>query len=255
MRILVRTSKWAVWARRFGALALPLAAIPVLLHRQHIVTSDNFIVLEAVAMGLALLAVAMAIIAFARLWHTGDQGWWRASNAFIFGALCLGPAALFGWFYLHNPASPDISTDFTNPPQLLTFVEARFTGPDERRRLELAFANARTRNYPITAPQMFGVVADLVDARGWDVRASREPQSTVDSGQLNAVVTTILGFRQEVAIRVAGSADGTTIAMRSASLTSFPDFGENGQRIEAFMLDLDAQVTKMLRSAPAAAAD
>ena len=54
MRILIRTSKWAVWARRFGALALPLAAIPVLLHRLHIITSDNFIDVEAVALGIAL---------------------------------------------------------------------------------------------------------------------------------------------------------------------------------------------------------
>jgi hypothetical protein len=34
MRILIRTSKWAIWARRFGSLALPLAAIPVLMHRE-----------------------------------------------------------------------------------------------------------------------------------------------------------------------------------------------------------------------------
>ena len=37
--------------------------------------------------------------------------------------------------------------------------------------------------------------------------------------------------------------------MRSTSLTSFPDFGENGQRVEAFLLDLDNQVTVMLRDA------
>jgi len=59
-----------------------------------------------------------------------------------------------------------------------------------------------------------------------------------------------------VAIRVTGAADGTTIAMRSASLSTFPDFGENGQRIEAFMLDLDSEVTLMLRNAtPAQPAD
>ena len=68
-------------------------------------------------------------------------------------------------------------------------------------------------------------------------------------GELNAVITTLLGFREEVAIRVNGTADGTTIAMRSASLSTFPDFGENGQRVEAFMLDLDNQVTLMLRNA------
>ena len=103
---------------------------------------------------------------------------------------------------------------------------------------------------------MFDVVSDLVDTRGWDVRAARAPQTELDSGQLNAVVTTLLGFRQEVAIRVVGGTDGATIAVRSASLTGFPDFGENGQRVEAFLLDLDNQVTVMLRgAAPQPAAD
>ena len=66
MRILIRTSKWAIWARRVGALALPLAAIPVLLHRAHVITSENFLTVEAIALGLAVLAVLMAMVAFAR---------------------------------------------------------------------------------------------------------------------------------------------------------------------------------------------
>lgn len=256
MRILIRTSKWAIWARRVGALALPLAALPVLLHRGHVITSENFLTVEGIALGLAVLAVLMAIIAFIRLWFTGDQGWWKASLAFIFGILCLLPLGYFGYLYAKQPASSDISTDFTNPPALVSFVDARFVTPDQRARLEADFPNARSRNYPITAPEMFDAVANLVDDRGWDVRASRRPTTQLDSGAINAVITTLLGFRQEVAIRVTGAADGTTIAMRSASLSTFPDFGENGARIEAFMLDLDAQVTLMLRNAtPAQPAD
>lgn len=249
MRILIRTSKWAVWSRRIGALALPLAAIPVLLHRERIITSDNFVIIEAIALGLAALAVLAALVAFARLWVTGDRGWWRATIALIFGLLCLGPAAYFGYEYVKQPSSPDVSTDFANPPQLVSFVESRFIGPNERAEVEAAFPNARSRNYPLTAPQMFDTVSSLVDDRGWDVRSSRTPQSELDSGQINAVVTTLLGFQQEVVIRISGNSDGTTIAMRSASLSNFPDFGENGQRVEAFLLDLDNQVTVLLRDA------
>jgi hypothetical protein len=131
MRILVRTSKWAVWARRFGALALPLAFIPVLLHRGHFITSDNFVVIEMAAMALAAVAVAMAIIAFARLWVTGDRGWARAGVAFAFGILCLLPGAFFLWQTTSRPSSPDVSTDFANPPALVSFVESRFIGPEE----------------------------------------------------------------------------------------------------------------------------
>ena len=253
MRILVRTSKWAVWARRFGALALPLAAIPVLLHRGHVITSENFLVIEAIALSLAALAMIMAVVAFVRLWFTGDQGWWKASLAFIFGTLCLIPAGYFAYESVHQPRTPDVNTDFSDPPALVSFVEGHFATPEQRTAIETQFPNARSRNYPIAAPEMFDTIAGIVDDRGWDVRSSRRPTTQLETGQLNAIVTTLLGFRQEVAIRVAGSADGTTISMRSASLTSFPDFGENGQRIEAFLLDLDNQVTVMLRNATPAA--
>jgi len=256
MRILVRTSKWAVWARRVGALALPLAVIPVLLHREHIITSDNFEIIEAIALSLAVLAVVMALIAFARLWFTGDQGWWKASLAFIFGAICLAPVAYYAYKYVSHPSAADVSTDFDSAPALSTFVESHFIGPEERARVEALYPNARSRNYPITAPQMFDTVSNLVDARGWEVRQQRVPATELDTGTLNAVVTTLLGFRQEVAFRISGGPDGTTIAMRSASLSSFPDFGDNGARVEAFMLDLDNQVTLMLRNAtPQPAAD
>jgi hypothetical protein len=254
MRILVRTSKWAVWARRFGALALPLAAIPVLLHRGHLITSENFLAVETAAMAIAGAAVAMALVAFARLWFTGDQGWGRATVAFVFGAICLLPASFFLYQAASIPASPDVSTDFSEAPLLVSFVESRFIGPEERARIEAAYPNARSRTYPIEAPQMFEVIVRLIDAKGWDIRATRLPTSPVDSGQINAVVTTLLGFSQEVAIRVEGSTDGAKVDMRSASLSSFPDFGENGQRVEGFLLELDNQVTLMLRNAPAQAA-
>jgi hypothetical protein len=250
MRILVRTSKWAVWARRFGALALPLAAIPVLLHRAHLITSENFLAIEAAAMAFAAAAVIMALVAFARLWFSGDQGWSRAAVAFVFGAICLLPAAFFAWQATSIPASQDVSTDYSESPLLVSFIESRFIGPEERARVEAAYPNARSRTYPIEAPQMFTVVGRLIDAQGWDIRATRTPVGPLDTGQYNAVVTTLLGFSQEVALRIAGGAEGATVDMRSASLSAFPDFGQNGQRVEAFLLELDNQVTQMLRNAP-----
>jgi len=250
MRILIRTSRWAVWARRFGALALPLAVLPVLLHRGHVITSDNFVAVEAVALILAALGLLMAIVAYVRLWFTGDQGWWKATMALLLSLACLAPAAYFGWEDLHNTEAADVTTDFANPPDLVSAAPPHVVSAAERAHLEAAFPNARSRNYPIAAPQMYDVVNGLVMARGWDVRFRRQPASEFDTGAINAIVTTPLGFQQEVAIRVAGGADGTTIAMRSASLSVFPDFGENGQRIEDLMLDLDTQVTDMLRQAP-----
>ena len=91
----------------------------MLLHRGHVITSENILSVEAIALGLAVLAVLMAIIAFVRLWFTGDQGWWKASLAFIFGILCLLPLGYLGYLNDKQPASTDISTDITNQPPLV----------------------------------------------------------------------------------------------------------------------------------------
>src|SRR5688572_14563286 len=92
MRILIRTSKWAIWARRFGSLALPLAVVPVFMHRERMITSDDFHVIELVAMGVAALALVLALGAFVRLWVTGDHGWGKAVTGLIFSLICLAPA-------------------------------------------------------------------------------------------------------------------------------------------------------------------
>ena len=50
-----------------GSLALPMTIIPVLLHREQMISSADFAVVEAVAAAIALLAVLLALGAFARL--------------------------------------------------------------------------------------------------------------------------------------------------------------------------------------------
>ncbi|MEO6395797.1 MAG: hypothetical protein ABIO40_07790, partial [Devosia sp.] len=224
----MRTSKWAIWARRFGALALPLAVLPILLHRGRMIPSETFETIEAVALGIAAIAFVAGTVAIVRLWFTGDQGWGKAAFGFVFGAACLAPAAYLALEAMRLPATLDVSTDFANPPALVNFVPARFMGAVERARIEAAFPNARSRTYPVAAGDMFGLVEQLFVERGWDIRTKRTPLNALDTGQLNAIATTLLGWQQEVVARVAGSAAGSTVAMRSASLTSFHDFAENG---------------------------
>ena len=48
MRILIRTSKWAIWARRFGSFAVPLTVIPVFMHREQMIASSDFVIIEAI---------------------------------------------------------------------------------------------------------------------------------------------------------------------------------------------------------------
>lgn len=249
MRILIRTSKWAIWARRLGSFALPLAIIPVFLHRERLISSADFHIIELVAGGFALLALVLALGAFARLWVTGDQGWARATLGLAFSLICLIPMAFVGWLALTFPTVTDVSTDFVDRPPLVSSTGRVLTAADQAA-LEAAFPNARSRSYPIAAQQLFDIVEQLALTNGWEPRARRAPTTPLDTGALNAIATTLLGWRDEVVLRVRGTATGADVDMRSAATHAWSDLGENGRRIEQFLIALDGRITLMLRDAP-----
>lgn len=248
MRILIRTSKWAIWSRRLGSLAVPLAIIPVFMHRERMISSADFGVVEIVAVSVAALALLLALGAFVRLWITGDQGWGKAVLGLFFSLVCLAPLGVVGWLSARYPAVSDVSTDYVNPPGIVSQLEVPFPDALGQAAVVSAFPNARDRSYPIEAAQMYELVAALADARGWEPRARRAPQTPLAEGQINAIATTLVGWRDEVAIRIQGTAQGAIVSMRSTALHGFHDLGENGRRIEEFLLALDQRVTEVLRN-------
>lgn len=253
MRILIRTSKWSIWARRLGSVAVPLVIISVLLHRFRLITSDLFLVAAAAAGLVALAAVLASLIALARLWQTGDQGWSRALTGLFFGIICLAPFAWYGNLALRYPPVTDIATSDRGllplvfepgtaampPPKLLSAAE-----------MAAVFPNVETRTYPLGQTQTFALVQALVAENGWDVRMLREPTASFDPTQINAQIMTIPGWREEAVVRVTGTATTSTVDMRSASLNAIHDFGANGRRIESFLAALDDAVTTLLRDNP-----
>jgi hypothetical protein len=253
LRILIRTSKWAILARRLGSVSVPLVIISVLLHRLRIIPSDLFLVVIAVAGLVAALAIVTALIALARLWQTGDQGWGRALSGLLFGAVALLPYAYYGSLVLRYPAVTDIATASRGPmPLVFEPGTARMPPPKMLSAAEMAaeFPNVERRSYPLGLVPTFSLVSALVTANGWEIRMLREPGADSEFGQLNAQVVTLPGWREEVVVRVTGTDDSSVVDMRSASLNALHDFGSNGQRIEAFLEALDDAVTTLLRDNP-----
>jgi hypothetical protein len=253
VRILIRTSKWATAARRLGWLALPLTLIPVVMHREGFLDSRTFLVVAAFACATAGLAVFTALIALARLWHTGDQGWNRALTGLFLGLLCLLPFGWYGSLALRNPQVTDMSTvprgelPLIFEPDTASMPPSRELSAEER---ALYFPNATTRTYPLDALQLYAIVEHLVEAQGWDIRQRREPTVEGEPGRINARIVTVPGWREEAVLRVLPVSNGGVVDMRSASIGAPHDLGSNGERISAFLSALDDDVTAFLRDNP-----
>ena len=253
MRILIRTSKWAVLARRLGSLAVPLTIVPVLLHRERFLDSSVFLVVAMFAATVAALAVLAACVGLVRLWHTGDQGWSKALSGLFLGLICLAPFAYYGAQALRYPIVTDIATaprselPLIFEPDTVNMPAPRLLTAEEQQRF---FPNATTRTYPLDALQLFAIVEHMVQVQGWDIRQRREPNPAGDAGQINARILTLVGWREEAVLRVATAGRGAAVDMRSASIGALHDLGSNGERISDFLVALDTEVTAFLRDNP-----
>lgn len=254
MRILIRTSNWAIWGRRLGSFALPVAILPIVMHRERMIETPTFHLIEIVALSVAALALLLSLGAFIRLWVTGDQGWGKAGLGVVFSLAVLAPVAIALLLSLRYPQITDITTDPSDPPVLISGLPAPPNTPDVVARIRTAFPNVQTRTYPLAPAQVYAMAGVLAQARDWDIRLRREPQTATDEGQINAIATTLLGWRDEVSIRIRGEEGGSRIDVRSAALSGVPDLGDNGTRIEEFLVALDGLVSDFLRDTPAAAA-
>lgn len=253
MRVLIRTSPWAIWARRLGSLGLPLAVLSLLFHHLRWVDAATFLALVGLAAGVAGLALLIALVALVHLWVSGDEGWVPALRGLVLALVCLVPFAWYGSLALRLPPVTDIATTARDQlplvlePDTVAMPPPRLLTPDEQRRL---YPNVATRSYPVDATQLFALVERIVTAQGWSVRLRIAPLDSGDTGRLNARIVTLPGFQEEVVLRVAPQGTGASVDMRSASIGAPHDFGANGSRISAFMVDLDTEVTAFLRDNP-----
>lgn len=253
MRILIKTSKWATWARRLGSVAVPLVIISVAFHRLGVITSEQFLAAAGSAALVALTSAVAALIALAQLWQSGDRGWGRALSGLLLGLVCLAPFAWFGVQALRYPAVTDIAT--TNRGQLpLIFDPGTIAMPPPKllapEAIGTTFPNLATRTYPLGQFQTYALVHGLIEDNGWHIVRERPPTETWTPALINARTQTVVGWREEVAVSVAGDADRSIVDMRSVSLNALHDFGSNGLRIERFLIALDGAVTELLRDNP-----
>ena len=83
----------------------------------------------------------------------------------------------------------------------------------------------------------------VIAKRRWKVILDRRPQPGRRDGQIEAVARTpIMGFSDDVALRVRATREGARIDARSASRYGRHDFGANAARVRSLLEDIEEQV-------------
>ena len=90
----------------------------------------------------------------------------------------------------------------------------------------------------------FDTARKVIDKRKWlEVVDARPPAGARRDGVIEAVArTTIMGFRDDVVVRVTPMGAGTRIDVRSASRDGSHDFGANAWRVRSLLEDIDDAV-------------
>lgn len=248
-----RVSPTARWSLRTTLFALPVVVLAIILYRLGIL--DFQLAMAAFIAGLAVAALGGVIgaIAFFLTWESGWIGIGRALAAMAIAALVLAAPAVVIARGMMLPELSDISTDLEDPPQFRALHLARPREANIHRPPTPAEATDQRVGYPgikpidlsATPEEAFNAVLALVQKRGWHVLDSAPPRGTVRDGLIEAVATSrIMGYRNEIAIRIRPTAKGARIDVRSASRYGDRDLGSNAERIESLLADLTSERRK-----------
>ncbi len=248
-----RTSKLAIWSLRLALFAIPVIVLAAGLYRIDLLAFQPAVATLGLGLTLALLGGLLAVAACVSIWESGWRGFGKALSALaITLALVAGPAAVLarGWML---PPLTDLSTDPADPPHFRAMGFARPSGanpvfdPDEERAAlqRSAYPGIKPMDLDATPEEAFNAILALVRQRKWRILDAVPPRGGVRDGQIEAVAPTpLLGFRNDIVIRVRPTQKGARVDVRSASRYGAHDLGENAWRISRLMADLSAERRK-----------
>ena len=189
---------------------------------------------------LASLGSTVLLILFIVLLLLPRFGRWRArigGRALLTlpGVLALLVLTLTGG---DAPRIHDITTDTSDPPIFVTAAAKRGTGantldikPEVIEQQKAAYPDLGTLHTSRDAEAAFTRALQVARELGWEIY--HEDRA---AGVIEAVDSTpIMGFRDDVVIRVSDATDGAHVDLRSVSRIGQGDIGANAKRIRRFI--------------------
>lgn len=242
----------AVWCRRVAVFAATVALLAVVLARVNALNPPEALAVLGSAIAMALAALLLFLAACAAIWRTGSRGVGEALRGFVLAALTLAWPAYLAFEAVRLPVMADIATDPSDPPRFsLAAAAVKARGgfrpappavvEDEERRA--AYPEVEPIIVDIDADEAFALVLKTANARGWRVVDQRAPGGKLGEGHADFLDRTlVMGFDEDITVRVRPLAGQTRIDLRSASRYGRHDFGANARRIRQFAEELQSQM-------------
>jgi uncharacterized protein (DUF1499 family) len=241
-------SKLAIWSRRLALFAVAVVLLVVVIVNVGFLEPVPAIAALAGSLFFALVAIVLALGAFVVIWRQGLRGIGLAVAALGIGVVMLAYPAYLAVLFYRLPAVNDITTDPTDPPRFEAIARLRPRGANPVAYPGAVYVKLQRATYPDIEPLIVSVPPSeayeaalaVITKRKWLIVDVRPPLTGRREGRIEAVVRTpLMGFRDDVVVRVRADEDGARIDMRSASRFGTHDFGANASRLRSLSSDID----------------
>ena len=253
-------ARWASRIAIFCAVILPITAF---LHRLFNLSTPVALNLALACFAGAALVLVMAAIAGLDIWVTGRQGAARIVVATVVASAILAlPASL----YVASRKFPmlnDVTTDIADPPSLADAAKRRQPGANPTDYPAARFSTLQQSSYPdlktLTVPRPAEETFELVlqAIAKLKMRATYEVPPDEEPGAPGIVEITdktmVLGFVDDVVIRIASDDLQSRVDVRSASRYGRSDFGRNAERVRAILREITGRLEASVPNPEAAA--
>ncbi len=242
-------SSLATWTRNLAVFSLVAVVVSILILRFGFLEMKPALATFFGALALAGLSILIGFAAFAAIWQNGTRGMGRILLAFVIDAAVLAYPAYLALQYRKLPPIHDITTDPIDPPRFEALAALRSgDGANTAVYAGLYSAELQRKAYPDIEPvqleipvdRAYAITLKLVNKRKWLVIDERAPQPPRSVGRIEAVARTpIMGFREDVSIRISPDGEDSRVDIRSSSRYFDSDLGSNAARITKFIDDLN----------------
>ncbi|MBR1201796.1 MULTISPECIES: DUF1499 domain-containing protein [unclassified Bradyrhizobium] len=240
----------ATWSRNLAIFSVVAVVVSIIIVRFGFLEVKPALATFFGALGLAGLSILLGLAAFAAIWQNGTRGMGRILLAFLIDAAILGYPAYLTYQYRKLPRIYDVTTDAIDPPKFEALARLRtgegtnpaaYAGLYSAEKQRAAYPDIETVELETPVDRAYEMTLRLVNRRKWLVIDARAPQPPRRIGRIEAVARTpIMGFREDVSIRVTPDDEDSRVDIRSASRYFDADLGSNAARVKKLIEDLNS---------------